>query len=276
MATAAGGLNRDLILDAALALIDRHGVDGFSVRDLARQLGVYPTALYWHVPGRNALIAGAAERVLADLEPPWDEAHPPHWRDWLRELFQRYRHAVRAHPALAAVLGAQLVSNEALSPSLVDHLLAALEQAGFRDEALVSAYNVAVAAMVGFVTLELAPLPADDPEGWARGMQARLDAVDAGRHPRLHRLLPQLRNRAFIVRWDSGVDHPLDASFEAWIATILAGLAAGAPAGPQAGPAQPANKGRRARTTSSTAATSSSASASPKGSDRAMKPRRAM
>jgi len=50
---AGGALSKERIVEAALAQIDRDGLAAFSLRDVARALGVYPTALYWHVPGRN-------------------------------------------------------------------------------------------------------------------------------------------------------------------------------------------------------------------------------
>ena len=215
-------LTRDRILAAALELIDRHGVHAFSVRDLARTLGVYPTALYWHVPSRNALIAGAVAHALGQLRPPDVDAD---WRDELRKLFRRYRDAVRRHPNIAQVIGAQLVSNESLSPVLVDRLLALLENAGFRGVRLLNAYNVAIAAMVGFVTLELSPLPEDDPVQWAKAHEARLRDVSADDCPTLARHLPKFADRAFVVRWSSGTEQPLDASFEAWVAVVVEGLA---------------------------------------------------
>jgi AcrR family transcriptional regulator len=110
-------------------LIDAHGVERFSVRDLARALQVYPTALYWYVPSRNALVAGAVALALADLPLP-DPAGE--WTAELRQLLNHYRAAVRRHPHIAPVLGAQLVSNEGANLALVDRLLALLEGAGFR------------------------------------------------------------------------------------------------------------------------------------------------
>ncbi len=46
-----GELTRDQVVAAALACLDRHGIEHFSLREVARDLGVYPTAVYWHVPG---------------------------------------------------------------------------------------------------------------------------------------------------------------------------------------------------------------------------------
>ena len=42
-----------------------------------------------------------------------------------------------------------------------------LSKAGFEGERLLDAYNVVVAAQVGFVTLELAALPLADIVSWA-------------------------------------------------------------------------------------------------------------
>jgi TetR/AcrR family tetracycline transcriptional repressor len=198
-------------------------VEAFSVRDLARTLGVYPTALYWHVPGRNALIAGAVAQALGDLTPP-NPAKP--WQDELRALFARYRQAVRRHPRIAPVLGAQLVSNDGMNPLLVDHILALLEAAGFSGPMLANAYNVVIAAMVGFVTLELAPRPSDDPDGWAEAHARKLYATDPAQAPTLARHLPALADKAFIVRWSSGREQPLDAGFAAWCEVIVGGLQA--------------------------------------------------
>jgi TetR/AcrR family transcriptional regulator, tetracycline repressor protein len=65
MAAETPALSRDNILRATLALIDAHGVAAFSLRELAKTLGVFPTAIYWHVPNRNALVAGAVGLALA-------------------------------------------------------------------------------------------------------------------------------------------------------------------------------------------------------------------
>ncbi len=226
--TPAAPLSRDSVLAAALALIDQRGVEAFSVRDLARSLGVYPTALYWHVPGgRNALIAGAVTAAVGDLAPP---APNPDWQAELHALFVRYRQAVQKHPRIAPVLGAQLVSNASLNPLLLDRILALLESAGFEGQGLFDAYNVVIAAMVSFVTMELAPQPEDDPAGWAAAHQERLARIDGEAYPTLARHLPQMANRAFVVRWSSGSTHPLDAGFEAWTQVVVQGLAARLPA----------------------------------------------
>jgi len=214
-------LSRETVLATALELIDRNGVDGFSVRDLARTLGVYPTALYWHVPSRNALIAGAVAQAIGDLPTPKLDGD---WRAELVALFACYRRAVRVHPRIAPVLGAQLVSNESMSLALVDQILALLEGAGFEGPVLRNAFNVVIAAMVGFVTMELAPLPADDPQGWADAHRQHLEEVDAETCPTFVRHRPQLVNKAFVLRWTSGGDHPLDESFDAWCRVIVDGL----------------------------------------------------
>ncbi len=80
--------------------------------------------------------------------------------------------------------------------------------------------------MVGFVTLELAPLPEEDPEGWAKAHRQRMQEVDARQCPTLAREMPHLARGAFVVRASSGVDQPLDQSFEFWTETVIQGLAA--------------------------------------------------
>jgi hypothetical protein len=42
------------ILDTAASLIERQGVESFTMRGLAEELGVAATSIYWHVGGTNA------------------------------------------------------------------------------------------------------------------------------------------------------------------------------------------------------------------------------
>ncbi|MCK9893507.1 helix-turn-helix domain-containing protein [Frankia sp. AgB32] len=51
------------VLDAATALLERHGVRQFSMRRLAAELGVAPTAIYWHVGNREELLDAVVERA---------------------------------------------------------------------------------------------------------------------------------------------------------------------------------------------------------------------
>jgi AcrR family transcriptional regulator len=221
------GLSRERIVAAALAIIDAAGVDGFSMRGLAQALGVYPTAIYWHVPNRNALLAEVVSHALAGVVPPDDVGD---WDLWLKELFRGYRSAVREHPHLAALMGAQLVSNAGVSPAFVEKVLAVLSLAGFTDEHLVRAYNTVIALMVGFVTIEFATAPAEDAPAWAASLKRAIHDVDPGRHPLLARNLGRLANRAFILRWQNGVEVPLNDSFEMYVDAAVKGLRQLAPA----------------------------------------------
>jgi TetR/AcrR family transcriptional regulator, tetracycline repressor protein len=216
-------LSRERIVQAALKLIDESGLGNFSIREVARLLGVYPTALYWHIAGgRNALLAEVASTTLGDVAPPF--AAGDDWAHWIRTLFHRYRDSLRCHPNVAPLLGAQLVSNAGVDPALVERALSALDAAGFHGEKLVDAYNAVIAAMLGYVTLELAPVPIDDPYGWAQSFERKIRALSPSEYPHLVANLSRLANRAFIVRWQSGIEAPLAGGFNLYVEALIGGL----------------------------------------------------
>jgi len=173
-----GGLTKQRIAEEALAQIDEFGLGAFSMREVAARLDVYPATVHWHVSTREALLAEVAALVMAEVAPPPGKLV---WKDWIAELFRRCRAAVRRHPNVAQLLGAQLVSNGSLPMELVEGILATLADAGFEDEALLEAYNCVVAAMLGFLTMEFSPLPADN-TGLGRGA-ARTRAHDPSARP---------------------------------------------------------------------------------------------
>lgn len=212
-------LNKDTIIDAALALIDQDGLEKCSLRNLANALGVYPTAIYWYIASRELLLAHVLAKVLEHLTPESQER----WQDYLRVTMVNCHNAVRQHPNIAPLLGAQLVSNTSTDFKLVEGILAALQQAGFSGPSLACAYNTFVAALTGFTTLEFAPLP-ENTEAWQHQVQQSLQAVDPQQHPTLASNMAQLSNRSFSLRWQNGVHAALDESFEFYVQTVLCGL----------------------------------------------------
>jgi TetR/AcrR family tetracycline transcriptional repressor len=57
-------LSREQLIDAAIAILRDHGLASLSMRNLAKELGVQPGALYWHVKSKQDLLALVAERIL--------------------------------------------------------------------------------------------------------------------------------------------------------------------------------------------------------------------
>lgn len=56
--------HRSDVVEHALEVLDRHGLADLSMRRLAADLGVQPSALYWHFANKQALLAAVADEVL--------------------------------------------------------------------------------------------------------------------------------------------------------------------------------------------------------------------
>jgi AcrR family transcriptional regulator len=215
------GLTEERIVAAALEQIDKTGLLNFSLRDVARSLHVYPTAIYWYVKSRDELLGRIVAYATRDVAPPAVNAD---WKAWLREMCYRYRRAIQKHPNIAPLIGSQLRSNGGIRADLIERVLSVLLSAGFADEQLVDAYNVIIGALVGFVSQELAALPSENSAKWAEAHRKRISTMDVMEHPTLARYLPRLANKAFIVRWSNGTQVPLDTSFELFVDVIVLGL----------------------------------------------------
>jgi len=99
--TTALPLSRERILDCAVRLADRDGLDATSLRKVAAELGVHVTSLYNHVATKDALLDGVLEELFANAGLPLGEMP---WQDWVREFMQGIAQLARDHPGAFAVL----------------------------------------------------------------------------------------------------------------------------------------------------------------------------
>lgn len=67
--------DRQSIIDRALRLLDDVGLPDLSMRRLATELEVQPSALYWHFDSKQELLGAVADRILLTAPDP-DEALP--------------------------------------------------------------------------------------------------------------------------------------------------------------------------------------------------------
>ena len=63
-------LTPEAIASAAVDLADREGLEGLTMRSLARHLGVEAMSLYHHFVGKDALLDAMVDRVYAGIDLP--------------------------------------------------------------------------------------------------------------------------------------------------------------------------------------------------------------
>jgi len=85
----AEAVSAETILDTAARLIELRGVESFTMRGLAEELGVAVTSIYWHVGGRDKLFDSLVDRLLSEM------AHLPIEGDTAVERIASLAHAQR-------------------------------------------------------------------------------------------------------------------------------------------------------------------------------------
>jgi AcrR family transcriptional regulator len=69
-------LSRDQVVATAVDLLRRYGLADLSMRRLARELGVAPGALYWHVANKQELLVEVADVLLSEIPDPRPDQPP--------------------------------------------------------------------------------------------------------------------------------------------------------------------------------------------------------
>ena len=128
------GLTKAAIVAAAAKLIESVGANGFSLRKLAKALGVVPTTIHFHFEGGGgAVFSAVAQQALAGVTRPFKPKEDP--TAHLAELLLKIMEALHARPVVAKLVVLQLSSNPLLEPLLAERLLLALGALGVPTEA---------------------------------------------------------------------------------------------------------------------------------------------
>ena len=180
MATTRTPLNRQRVLDAAVALADRDGVGALSMRKLAQELGVEAMSLYHHVVNKDAILDGIVDVVFAEIELPAAEAG---WREAMRRRAISVREALRRHPWATGLME----SRPTPGPANLRHhdaVLGVLRGAGFPLELAAHAYALLDSYIYGFA-LQESSLPFQTPEETAEVARSIMAEYAAADYPHL-------------------------------------------------------------------------------------------
>lgn len=216
-------LTRDEVIATALRIIDARGFHELTMRGLARELGVFPAAVYWHAGTKAEVLGLVSEQVIEEIDLPDDSLD---WQDWILELGHRARAVLGSHPRFASYFITNIqISGRMLV--LADAALGTLYRAGFRGEDLVEAYNALFGAAFSWTAGEFA----DERETADAGtgeqeIATRLGEAPEGEFANLREHWGVIADRIYGVRWSSGRTRPMDSSFDRMLRTLVDGFAA--------------------------------------------------
>ncbi|WP_448758361.1 TetR/AcrR family transcriptional regulator [Actinomyces sp.] len=221
-------LSRDIILSAALELVDEEGLSALSLRSLGKRLGVSQAAFYRHIPDKAALLEGISEQVwrltfdsfLARVEggkvgvqgaPQAASASP--LLAYMREYAHCLAATLRVHPGTVMLLLTHPMSTPEQLSQLA-RVFVALARRGFTPNAdmlgLVNAVSIYTTA---FVAAEVVP-----PVGGTTEQPVDLQAASAALSPEDAQALRPLIQDLLEDRYDfvTQFERGLEAILRGW------------------------------------------------------------
>ncbi|QNE21425.1 TetR family transcriptional regulator [Kribbella qitaiheensis] len=188
-------LNSRLIARTALGLLNEVGLDGLTMRLLAKELGVQAAALYWHLKNKQELLDAMAAIMFHELN---DGLEAPRkntdWADWIGDRVRAMRRMMLTYRDGARVFAGSYIAESEL-PRSIELTLATMVDAGFSVRDAARGFPVLLHYVIGFTIEEQArdgaayldqnPYQTDDPaqgvdeQRFPLAAQAAADLLDA-------------------------------------------------------------------------------------------------
>ncbi len=144
------GLNRHKVLEAALSVIDDHGLEELTMRRLALELGVEAPSLYKHIAGKPDILDGIVELVYEEID---FDGIAGSFRERVIAYASAFRSALLRHPNAVQLIAMRPVTGEH-TIVLVERALEELGDLGFDAQEGRKFLNVAVSFIVGHALAE--------------------------------------------------------------------------------------------------------------------------
>lgn len=207
------GLTREEIVERALQIGDREGLDAVSVRRLASELGVTSMALYRHVKDKNDLFSAMLDAVMADVDLTAGIAPTMPWQDQVRRLLRNGAELLTERPV---ILPLQIAYQGPLTPNIVsplEGLLSILLDAGFSSEDAVSLARAITILLAGLLLLSGpgpdASIPEEELEVARRRSELMLLDLPEDRYPVMRRHA-RLFAETFVSQGDGWLNQTID------------------------------------------------------------------
>lgn len=200
---ARGSIDRAKVLDAALAVADRDGFEGVTIRAVARELGMAPMSLYTHFANKEQLHDLMLEEVVVRLS---RASGKPTWQQELEAGCRNARGILLEHPSWHPLL--KRVTVPRLTLKLWDRLIELMSRDGFSAGAATLAVSSAMSFTLGLVLVERMmaahgeiPIPVQQ----LRIAREMLPRLPRGTYPRLRRTASAIDRWSFETIFDVGL-----------------------------------------------------------------------
>jgi TetR/AcrR family tetracycline transcriptional repressor len=209
---ASAGVKQELIVRAALTLLDEVGLEGLTMRRLATALKIQAPSLYWHFPSKQALLDGMADAIFGAVSLPRNPKGKV-WDERLKAVIRAIRRAFLAHRDGARVFAGTYVPTDNVL-RVVEAMMALMQEAGASPKLSSDGAFSLVYYVLGCTMEEQGLDPRTGGPLDLANRQAKFANLAAMKYPSIHAAL----HRMF--------DNDLDDRFEAGLDLLISGLKA--------------------------------------------------
>lgn len=196
-------LNRDRVIEAAVAYADEHGIDDMSMRKLGAELGVEAMSLYNHVDDKADLHRGMIDFVFSSISLPDLDLD---WKDQIRVVGKSAMEEFGKHNWVVYLL-MQHGNTGPGSLRFMDQVVGILLDAGFDEADTHHAWQMLASHTMGYAFQSANGPGAND------GEYAKLEAQMAQlavAYPNVARIAPDLINCAYDREYVFGLEIIID------------------------------------------------------------------
>jgi AcrR family transcriptional regulator len=199
-------LTRDAIVETALRILDREGVDAVSMRSVAHELGTGPASLYWHVANKDELLDLLYDRIIGEVEIPKGVRT---WQEQIKEFAHAIRAVLREHRDVARITLARIPTGPNAMIRM-EWMLGVLRSAGIPDQAIALGADAATLFINAFCYEEATPFRAagktGDIEQGAELLEQYFSSLPPERFPNFAALASALTMGTVDERFEFGLD----------------------------------------------------------------------